>query len=86
MHAYAWHARSAIRPVAERLLSVEKYEVFEMQNAETNISAEGMARPFARIVASEFTKEAVQSTLASGCYLSSGTDPCCWRDAGDDGT
>jgi hypothetical protein len=57
-----------------------------MQNTQSNISAEDIARPFARVVAVEFSRDVVDSVVAKGCFLSSGTNPDVWRDAGDDGT
>lgn len=57
-----------------------------MQNAQSNISVESVARPFARVVASEFSRETLESVVAKGCFMSSGTNPDIFRDAADDGT
>lgn len=57
-----------------------------MQNAQSSISAESIARPFARVVAIEFSNEILEGVVASGCFMSSGTSPDVWRDSADDGT
>lgn len=57
-----------------------------MQHTEGNMSAESIARPFARVVATEFSIGVVEDVVAKGCFLSSGTNPDVWRDSMDDGT
>ena len=57
-----------------------------MQDTQVNISAEDIARPFARVVAVEFSSEVIESVVAKGCFMSSGTNPDVWRDSADDGT
>jgi hypothetical protein len=57
-----------------------------MQNTQSNISAENIARTFARVVAVEFSREVVEGVVAKGCFMSSGTNPDVWRDSADDGT
>jgi hypothetical protein len=73
-------------PVAGRLFSANHDEVFDMHNSGNNISAEGIARPFARLVAKEFSQESIQAVAEKGCFMSSGTNPLVWRDSDDDGT
>lgn len=57
-----------------------------MQNAQGNVSADSIARPFARVVACEFSRETLEAVVAKGCFMSSGTNPDVFRDSADDGT